>query len=109
MADDKKQTDKIKEAAEAAKKIKEADEAVKKIKGWITSLKPDQRKAMESVLKPDQMAMFSALENAPAPTLADIKKFVGTISGPQATELTAKARLTGQQLAVVFSLRQLIK
>ena len=87
---------------------KATQDAIKKLKSWTQSLTKDQRAVMAKILTPEQKIQFDALEAA-TPPMADIKKFIGTITTKQATDLASQAKLTPQQLAAVFGLRQLVK
>jgi len=88
---------------------KATQDAIKKLKSWTQSLTKDQRAVMAKILTPEQKGQFDALEASASPPMADIKKFIGTITTKQATDLATQAKLTPQQLAAVFGLRQLVK
>jgi hypothetical protein len=86
---------------------KDEKNPVKMMKDWLGTLKPEQVKAIEALLTPDQRAQFKKVSEAKEPDLADIKKFIGSLTPAQAAPIATK--LTGPQITQVFAMKQLLK
>lgn len=86
---------------------KDEKNPVKMMKDWLGALKPEQVKAIETLLTPDQKAQFKKLNETKEPELADVKKFIASIVPAQAASIATK--LTGPQIAQVFAMKQLVK
>jgi len=49
------------------------------------------------------------VDTAAEPTVAEIKKFIGTLTPEQVMKIAGKVKLTGSQIAQAMSLKQLVK
>jgi len=91
------------------KKDEQKSNPVKLMKEWMGTLKAEQRKALEEILTPEQQAAFKVVDTAAEPTVAEIKKFIGTLTHDKVVKIAGKVKLTGSQIAQAMSLKQLVK
>lgn len=65
-------------------------------------LTAEQRTAINGILTPAQQAELVAVESAPSPTLADVKKLVASIK-PIAPKVAVAAKLTKPQMSEILA------